>query len=136
MVLRKADRGDESLLRYWREQDEDVSWWEGKKTTRWSHAAWFGDRIVSPIVELYIAEVDGTPCGQCRIDSNGEISFSVDRDYRLHGIGTEMIREATARSRLTRLKANVDRSNRAGIRALGRAGYKIREDVVFLRWPH
>lgn len=137
LTLHKAVYSDEKLLYEWRKNDESDAWWQGDSVTPEDHKSWLLSRLLSPLVYLWIAEVDGVPVGQVRVDSGGEISFSVARDHRGKGYGAEMIRRAVslAGPRFGRLKASVDRTNEGGISTLAAAGFKVRPDVVFMRWP-
>ena len=137
MKLREVYFQDEETLFKWRKQDEQASWWQGDSVTEDSHGRWFHQRLVSPSVHIWISEVDNIPVGQVRVDSNGEISFSVDEAQRGQGYGTEMVKFASAATSHLhgRLKANVDVANEPGLKTLLSAGYSLRKDVVFLRWP-
>lgn len=87
---------------------------------------------------MWIGEVDGIPVGQARLDSNGELAFSIDKDFRGRGYGTDLVRKATRAAGSAgwgRVKANVDLSNEASVRTLKSAGYVLRPDVGYMRWP-
>ena len=136
--FRLANVNDEELLFHWRKDDEDNSWWQGEGVTRSGHSTWLDMMLVPhPLTKLYVVETARNPIGQVRIDSNGEISFSVDKRWRGQGYGAQMVKEATLRNCYNggRIKANADRSNEAGIKTMLKADFKIREDVVFLRYP-
>lgn len=136
MNLRPARWEDRDLLYQWRTEGEQADWWQGENVTVKGHNAWLWNRLKeSSLVTVWVAEHDGQPCGTARIDSNGEISFHLDPRYRGRGLGTQLVAQATAESGWHRLKASVDRDNEQGIRALLAAGYSLRDDVVFLRWP-
>jgi RimJ/RimL family protein N-acetyltransferase len=129
---------DADLLYEWRQDDEDNDWWEGKPVDWDRHVDWLLPRLLSPCVHLWVAEEDGIPVGQARLDSNGELAFSIDKDFRGRGYGTALVQKATRAARSEgwgRVKANVDLSNEASVRTLEAAGYKIRPDVGFMRWP-
>ena len=137
MRLRPAYYTDEKLLFEWRKQDEENDWWHGDGVTEDGHERWLHQRLTSPSVQLFVAEVDSLLVGQLRVDSNGEISYSVDKNHRNHGYGKEMVTLGTrmAASLHGRVKANVDKSNEAGIRTLLSAGFVLRDDVAFYRFP-
>ena len=118
----------------WRKQDESDDWWQGDSVTRIGHHEWFAARVANPLVQLYVAEIGGEAVGQVRVDSNGEISFSVDVERRGEGNASQMLRLAAGQSQWHRLKASVDATNEGGIKALQNAGFTTK-DVVFLRWP-
>lgn len=139
LTLRAARFQEAELFRRWRIDDEGAGWYQGPLVDRGKHVDWFLERVVtgsgSRVVQLFVAELDGVPVGQARVDSNGELSFSVDRAYRGWGYGTELVRQAAELSGWHRLKANADRSNEAGIATMVKAGFVVRDDVAFLRWP-
>lgn len=135
MILRRAEFRDAELLYEWRRADEAEPWYEGERVDRDQHIGWVYDRVENPLVHMWIAEEDGVPIGQARIDSNDEISFSIDESWRGQGYGERLVRQATRSIRADRMKANVDAANEAGLRTLLAAGYVLRDDVRFLRWP-
>lgn len=138
LTLRPAHWQEAKLFYRWRQQDEGADWYPGPSVTWESHVDWFVRRSgvgAISLVQLFVAELDGVPVGQARVDSNGELSFSIDEARRGKGLGTELVRQATALSGWDRLKANADRANEAGIRTMVAAGFVVRDDVAFLRWP-
>lgn len=138
MDLRPAHATDAELLYEWRQSDENNHWWEGNPVEWEKHLDWLLPRLVSPVVSLWVGEVDGVPVGQARLDSNGELAFSIDSGLRGRGYGTEIVRLATReaeRAGWGRVKACVDLSNEASVRTLRSAGYALRDDVGFMRWP-
>lgn len=135
MRLRPATWEDRGKLLSWREQDEANDWWKGEPVTKRQHNQWLWERLNNPAVRLWVCEVDGQDVGQVRIDSNGEISFSIDAGFRGQGYGSQMVAHAVMGCGWPRLKANVDLDNQASIRTLEHAGFRMRPDVGFMRWP-
>lgn len=138
MIVRPAILADAQLLFRWRLDDEQAEWWQGEGVSFTNHYQWLEERLNSPSVILLIGEVDGTPVGQARIDSNGELSFSIDKHHRGKGYGVKLVQlatEAAYQAGHTRVKAVADNTNDAGITTMMKAGYKLRPDVVFLRHP-
>ena len=148
MDLRPATWQDRHTLYQWRHHEEETAtWWEGNPVTMESHNTWLRARLKSPTVELWIAEdrvqeVDGrgnliigkwkrTPVGMVRIDSNGEVSVSIDPAHRKQGYGTKLLREACRVTSQSRLKASVDEGNLAARRLFEKAGFTPRPDVLF-----
>lgn len=139
MTIRPATAKDALLLFEWRQADEANDWWEGEPVEFEKHLDWLVPRLVSPVVDVWVGEVDGVPVGQARLDSNGELAFSVDAAFRGRGHGADLVRKATraaASQGWGRVKACVDLSNEASVRTLASAGYAMRPDVGFMRWPH
>ena len=138
LVLRRVRLDDAQLLYQWRANDEtQADWWKGKPVSWNEHRLWLADRLDSPSVKLWIAEVDGEPVGQARLDSNGELSVSVAKDKR--GLGAELIRLASEEAPSLghqRVKACIDETNFAARRAFEKSGFVHRPDVWFyLRRP-
>ncbi len=136
--IRPAHMVDADLLYEWRQHDENNDWWQGNPVEWDKHLDWLIPRLLSPVVDLWIGDVDGIPVGQARLDSNGELAFSIDKGHRGKGYGTQLVKKATAAAAAGpwgRVKANVDLSNEASIRTLTAAGYVLRPDVGFMRWP-
>ena len=82
------------------------------------HIAWLARRIGS--CQFQIAEVDGVPVGQVRVD-NGEVSYSVAAEFRNRGYGTQMILAIMTQP----LSASVKYSNPASCRVFERLGWAI-----------
>lgn len=138
MRIRPAHASDAELLFEWRQADEKNDWWKGDPVDWNKHLDWLLPRLLSPLVDLWVVEVEGVPVGQARLDSNGELAFSVDAAFRGRGYGAELVRKATraaAAAGWGRVKACVDLSNEASVRTLRAAGYAMRPDVGFMRWP-
>lgn len=136
--IRPATAKDAQTLFEWRQADETNDWWEGDPVEWEKHLDWLFPRLDNPVVDLWVGEVDGVPVGQARLDSNGELAFSIDRDFRGRGHGAQLVQKATraaASAGWVRVKACVDLSNEASVKTLLKAGYALREDVGFMRWP-
>lgn len=135
MNLRPATMNDADRLYRWRVHDQQQVW--GEHVTVGGYGQWLEDRIANPLVRLWIAEHDGVAVGQLRIDSNGELSFSIDPAFRGHGHGEEMVRLAVADANPAtfggHLKANAHLSNLASVRVLDAAGFMLTPGVGFFR---
>lgn len=155
VTLRPATWADRHLLYRWRRDEETTAdWWNGTPVTLESHCTWLRKMLDSPAVHIWIAEAEAgqrydprgnlkatpkkdrvQPVGMARLDSNGELSFSVEPLWRGQGVGSQIVSQAVMLAPVDRIKANADKANQAGIRTMQRAGFKIRDDVIFLRWP-
>ena len=134
MHLRRAYPDDEELLYEWRIRDEHAAdWYEGGPVDREEHRVWFNDRVHNPAVDLFVASErqGGLLVGMCRVDSSGEISFSVVPEQRGKGFGARMIEEVCDEVPWRRVKASVDRTNSYGAKTLEAAGFVYRPDVDF-----
>lgn len=132
MELAPARWRDSKLLFEWRQADEaEAEWFEGKPVTWAQHHRWYKGRYNNPLVEMWVAWHEKGPVGQVRVDSNGEISYSVDAVWRGKGLGPQMVEKAIQLSQHPRIKASVDHANEAGIRTLLKVGFEYRPDVDF-----
>ena len=58
------------------------------------HKQWFIEKLLSKDAMIYIAEINGEPIGQIRLekkDDEGVLSFSVRSKHQFLGIGTKML---------------------------------------------
>ena len=133
LSVRPARIEDSKLLWNWandssvRERSfnqEQISWE--------SHTAWFSERMASPNTRFYLLIEDGEPAGQIRYDRDlqgqtAEISFSIAKEKRGKGFGTEILRLTVARA-LADLDCReivgfVIEGNEASSKAFRRAGF-------------
>lgn len=132
MELRPARRGDHNILYGWRKADENEAiWYGGRSLSAKEFQRLTTRRVESPLVEMWIAWHEKAPVGQVRVDSNGEISYSVASEWRGNGFGADMVQRAVRLSQHDRMKASVLHANEAGIRTLLSAGFEYRPDVDF-----
>src|SRR4051794_32881053 len=69
VTLRPARAGDAPLLLAWRNDPETRRWsFSQGEVTAAEHAAWLAARLQDPATLLLVAEVDGAPAGQVRVD--------------------------------------------------------------------
>jgi RimJ/RimL family protein N-acetyltransferase len=132
VTLRFARDDDAERLLDWRNEADAVRFSvSGRHVTGDDHARWFAARGHDPRVHLWIAEVDGTPVGQVRVDNEtdgvGLVSVAVDPAHRRRGIGSEMLRAmaatVAAETTLRVLRALVHQDNVQSIRAFEKAGF-------------
>jgi RimJ/RimL family protein N-acetyltransferase len=115
------------------------------KPIEWTaHVEWFRSKLGDENVELYVAEADGLPIGQIRLEfESGEatLSFSIDRLVRGRGWSRWMITEAikhTQRARPVIVKAFVKAENEPSRRAFARLGWsesQPAEGQILFRLP-
>jgi UDP-2,4-diacetamido-2,4,6-trideoxy-beta-L-altropyranose hydrolase len=132
--LRPATLGDASLLLDWRNDPVAVRFSVTRRTVEpGEHLVWLAARLADPGTRLWIAEEDGVPAGQVRVDlegGTGTVSIAVAPDRRGRGVGSailramliEMERDVEAR----RLRAVAHDENRTSIRAFERIGFRRR----------
>jgi UDP-2,4-diacetamido-2,4,6-trideoxy-beta-L-altropyranose hydrolase len=149
--LRPAGTADEALLLRWRHDDAVVRQsFTGAPPTPEHHAGWLRDTLARPDeTRLYIAERDGRPVGQARVDSVsatlGEISVSLAAEARGRRLAPELIALASERGAndlgLSEIRAMVRSDNVRSRRAFEAAGYgdpveEVRNGVAAIayRW--
>jgi RimJ/RimL family protein N-acetyltransferase len=151
LLLRPATENDEALLLEWRNEPETRRQsLQPAPVSPEDHARWFADRLGRPAdCSIYIAELDGTPLGQARVEltgvGQGEISVAVAAGFRGRGLGRSLIARATERAAAElgahSVTAVVKSENVASLRAFEAAGYgtpvtaqRDSERVVVLTW--
>jgi len=132
VTLRSVRDDDAERLLEWRNDADAVRFSvSGRRVTGEDHARWFATRRHDPRVHLWIAEVDGTPVGQVRVDEEtdgvGVVSVAVAPAHRGRGIGSEMLRAmadtAAAETTVRVLRALVHPDNVQSVRAFEKAGF-------------
>ena len=123
ITLRSATEKDSDLLFAWR-NDPDVIAMRANSTpdTRESHDHWL--RVMrSNDVEIYIAELDGVPIGQGRVERCFKalspkmdaclLSYSIDKAYRGQGYGKQLVTLLTAigKQRYATVSCRIKRTN-------------------------
>lgn len=150
-VLRPANEDDEALLLEWRNDPETrrQSLQQAPVTTA-EHARWLRERLARRSeCRIYVAEVDGAPVGQARVDrvgdDRGEISVALSAASRGRGLGRALIAKASqaavADLGVRTVTAIVKSQNAASLRAFEAAGYRDPvtteregEPVLLLAW--
>jgi RimJ/RimL family protein N-acetyltransferase len=151
LVLREATPADEAQLLRWRNDVEARrQFFSRHEVSPADHRRWLAGKLADrEATRLLVAEVDGRPIGQARVDRThadvGEISVAVDGDFRGRGFGAQLIAAATERAAselgLQRVEARIKASNVASRHAFERAGYgnerteaRDGEQQVVLEW--
>ena len=96
-----------------------------------THQAWFSARLADPHTRLYVAEDEGRPWGQVRIEGSrggqGEIAFSIAAAHRGQGLGGPLLRAAVrtvfSEGGLDTLTGDVRQQNVASSRAFETAAF-------------
>jgi RimJ/RimL family protein N-acetyltransferase len=134
VIIRKAKSTDVALFYTWANDPEvrKNSFSSGSIEFE-EHQKWFSSKINSDKCLMLILENDEKPVGQIRIsieEDIGIINFSVDKNFRGKGIGTELLKKGLEFIRkenisLTYLKALVKKDNRPSQKAFEKAGYLL-----------
>jgi RimJ/RimL family protein N-acetyltransferase len=134
VTLRAAREDDASLIQAWRNDIDAVRFSvSARAVSEAEHARWFSAVLTDQNKRLWVAEEQGVPVGQVRVDVDGDVgvfSIAVAPSARGRGIGQEMLRRALAEIRRQRLAATMTAlthpDNAASIRAFERVGFTRR----------
>jgi RimJ/RimL family protein N-acetyltransferase len=139
LVLRPAHAADAELVLELRNDAEARRQsFSAQPIAAAEHDDWFRDRLARPEESrIYIAETDGLPVGQARVDrlddGAGEISVALAGGARGRGLGRELIALASARGAqelgLHELRAFIKSGNVASQRAFEAVGYTLAREV-------
>jgi len=113
-------------------------------TISWrGHQEWYRHRLHDKNCYMYVIENDGIEIGQVRFDivnSNAEISYSVDDKFRGKGIGKELLILAINElknecSDISEINAKVKKQNIASNKIFMKLGFDAEEknDIYFYR---
>lgn len=134
MSFRPATKDDELFFYYWRRRDEAAGihggWYGGARTGHDEHAVWFRDRLHT--ARLLVWEHRQDRLGVARIDSNGELAFSVETQWAVRML-TDLLWFADVYG--GRLKVTVDLGDTARAEALEAAGFCEHEARFFAYRP-
>jgi len=145
--LRPALENDSAMLLALRNDPDAVGFSvSGRAVTVAEHERWFRRVRDDPAHHrLWIAEEDGRPVGQVRVDVTGDIgtvSIGVAAGHRGRGVGTSMLHAVVAKVGVdaapSRLTAVVRPDNPASLRAFAAAGFRrvaAGAELVELEWP-
>jgi RimJ/RimL family protein N-acetyltransferase len=132
VTLRPAAADDEARLLEWRNEPATrASSFDESAIAPDRHHRWFVEKLTDPECAIWIAEEDGSPVGQVRLDglslNSAEIHITVAPDARGRGIGRAMLVLATAeaapRLGVMWLRALVKETNAASLAAFRAAGF-------------
>lgn len=138
--LRPATGHDAELLFAWANDPETRRWSFATEPIPWdTHVAWLARVLADDERRLWVAEHEGEPVGQVRLDVAGDsevVSISVAPGQRGRGLAVAIIRAACGEARGT-VVAEVKPDNQRSLRAFERAGFRTVEhnDEVVLSWP-
>lgn len=135
-VTLRAIRGDDaSLVRAWRNDADAVRFsMSARPVSEVEHARWFATVLTDPQIQLWIAEENGIPVGQVRVDLDGDsgvFSIAVAASARGRGVGQRMLRlaveEIERQHIVTTMTAVTHADNLASIHAFERVGFRRRD---------
>lgn len=144
ITLRRATMDDAITLYAWRNDSTTRAMFRNSGEVSWrEHRAWLRDVFEDLNRILWVAERDSILVGTARLDRNGdevEVSVTVAPEARGDGVGTEIIRQATAAGLhmpgVNCVVARIKIENTASIRAFAKVGYteenRTVEEVVMV----
>jgi RimJ/RimL family protein N-acetyltransferase len=127
--LRRATLEDEDLLLRWANDPEVRAMARNRAAIApAAHRAWLARKLDDPACRIWIAEADGVPAGQIRLDRDGasaEVDISVAAGRRGQGVGLSLLTAPALADwpGLARLEAAVRRENAASRALFRRAGF-------------
>ena len=135
ITLRSVSPEDSDLLFAWR-NDPDVIMMRSNLTpdTREEHDRWMRFVARSTDIDAYIAELDGVPIGQGRIERTFKalspkmdtcvLSYSIDKDHRGLGYGKQLVTLLTAigKQQYMTVTCRIKRTNIRSLLAAVRGG--------------
>jgi RimJ/RimL family protein N-acetyltransferase len=147
VALRAANAADSARLLEWRNDPDAVTFSVSRRRVDPAeHARWLASRLAEPEPRLWIAEEDGVPVGQVRVDVRdgvGTVSVAVAPDNRGRGLGSAMLGAMVAQvagdGAISVLQALVRPDNAASLRAFEKVGFRVQEPgghgLMILRRP-
>lgn len=130
LVLRCALESDCDLLYHWANDPETrKNSLNTEKIPYENHCQWFAGKLQDNKCDIFICEYEEEPVGQIRLDYQDHIaviSYSIAKDFRGRGFGSEMLflAEGQVKDKTTRLMGVVKTENIASQRAFEKNGYK------------
>ncbi len=125
---------DAERLFAWRNDPDSRANSRNEDEIRWSdHLQWLRRVLAGDSVLLYVAEESGVALGTCRVDADGELSWTVAPEHRGKGHGKEMVR-LVAEAANCPLMAEIKSSNLASLRIVGELGFEKVADGEMTRW--
>lgn len=137
MKLRPATLADEAILLQWRNEPlaRANSSYTGEITPE-GHCAWLHRIMLDNDTHLYIAEIDGTPVGQGRIErawkaysrkmDSAAIGYSIDVNERGKGYGKQLVEKLVNLARNTHgfglVMCRIKRGNMCSVKVAIEAG--------------
>jgi UDP-2,4-diacetamido-2,4,6-trideoxy-beta-L-altropyranose hydrolase len=130
--LRRATLDDAELLYDWRNDPETRrNSFSSDEIPFDVHVEWLRNKLAEPNCRLFIAELDGAPVAQVRVDRRGEdwaeVSVGVASEARGLGLGRTVIGAGSAAGAeqlgVTRVVARIKPENLASVAAFHAAGY-------------
>jgi RimJ/RimL family protein N-acetyltransferase len=143
--LRPALAQDADLLLCWRNDPETVRYSRsGRAVAPQEHANWITASLEDPSARIWIAEVNGEPVGEVRLnlsEMGWEVDLSVDPSQRGQGFGAAILRSVQAQAEhlapAGTLWADVMVENDRSLRAFESVGFEAtgsRGQLETLTW--
>ena len=134
MNIRPATQADSKLLFNWRNDPVTRINSRDPREVSWeSHVHWLENALAEKSRHLLIAEEGGVPVGTCRVDSDGELSWTIAPEHRGNGYAMTMVQQVIQRFS-TPLLAQIKSSNAASLAIVKRLGFEQIADGEMTRW--
>lgn len=142
MNLRPVTFDDAELLLAWRNDPDALK--NSSNTlpvSEQSHNVWMNTVMMNSDIYVYIAEIDGAPVGQGRIErawkaiskkmDSALLGYSIDKHYRQKGYGTELcsllVNLATKHHGYAQTLCRIKRTNMCSVKVAIAAGVHVVE---------
>lgn len=102
-----------------------------------SHIKWYENKMNDENTRIFIVLKDNVEVGQIRVDisdNKGFIDYSIDKNYRGQGIGTEILQLIKLEITKVNLIGYVKKENIASMKAFEKAGYEKIEYGDFIEY--
>lgn len=102
-----------------------------------SHIKWYENKMNDENTRIFIVLKDNDEVGQIRVDisdNKGFIDYSIDKNYRGQGIGTEILQLIKLEITKVNLIGYVKKENIASMKAFEKAGYEKIEHDDFMEF--
>lgn len=135
ITLRSARPGDSKLLFDWRNDPDVIAMRANTAPSTWEeHERWMRFITKNDDVEVYIAELDGLPIGQGRVERCFKalspkmdtclLSYSIVKECRGQGYGKQLVQLLTAigKQRYATVSCRIKRTNFSSVAVAMKAG--------------
>ena len=132
IIVRPASFDDVDLLFHWRNLPEIIKLSSSRRSVSWpEHSSWLSSSLESNFIKIFIAQVNGVPIGQVRLEFDNSIawlSIYLLPAFCGMGYGTYLIKLITSQAqdyfpKITSVDAVIRQDNMRSISSFLRAGF-------------
>ena len=132
IIVRPASFDDVDLLFHWRNLPEIIKLSSSRRSVSWpEHTSWLSSSLESDCIKIFIAQVNGVPIGQVRLEFGNSIawlSIYLLPAFCGMGYGTYLIKLITSQAqdyfpKISSVDAVIRNDNIRSISSFSRAGF-------------